>query len=485
MAVRAQEAQPRIDPMTGELLGEVILRTGENPNLLDEYGQPIDVAAPIPGEQLIITPAPVLGGDVAPAGTVAGTRPVVPLLRGSTIAEQRSQPGQLKTGDFSQDLVDVRQRPRPELAATGIRAGGFTIFPQVATRVSFTDNVTRALSNKKSDMLYAVSPSLRIDSNWGRHALSLQYSGDYGTYLDTRSERILSTNLAAQGRIDFSRADQLTLRASFATALEERDNVDVPAAVTRPGFVTRYEGQADYQRRFNRATINFRGNYALEQYGDSQEATGNQDNSDRDLTDAGSGLRLSYDVGPALQAFVDGEIDRRDYLNVASGDLDRSSWGWRTMVGVRLDATRRLRGEVSAGYLRRDYDASGLSPTQGPVVDANLAWLVTPLTTVVASAGAEVDETTLTGSSGVFTNRVAIGIAHELQRNVMLSADLGFERQDYKGADLSSSKIVVTMGANYQLTRNAALSLTGVYEDEISRQGVGQYVENSLTLGLV
>ncbi|MHA1523647.1 MAG: outer membrane beta-barrel protein [Alphaproteobacteria bacterium] len=472
-----QETQTLAEPQIG---ADVAPLVGET-DLFDVFAQPLDAATP--GLRGDISPAATLVLDPPLVGTGVPGRAAFPA--GPAPAGQRARAGQAVTGDFDADLVDIRQRQRPELDALGLKAGGFTFFPQVQTRAVFTDNVTRSLTNKKSDMLYAVSPSLRAVSNWGRHAVSLQYSGDYGTYLKTKAERIESTNLVARAQIDISRADQLVLRASFANDLEERDNVDVTAATTSPGTVTRYEARADYQHRFNRLSALLRGTYAIEKYGESQVAGSAQDNSDRDFTDAQAGLRLSYEVSPAARVFVDGEFDQRTYTHVATGALDRTSTGWRGAVGLRLAPIRRLRGEVSLGYLHRDYREAQLAPVDGLVLDANLAWLATPLTTIVASAGVEVDETTLAGASGVITRRLGVGVAHELLRSVIVSADLGYERESYEGLDRANSKIIATLGANYQLSRYAALTLTGVYEEEVERQGEGNYLENTLTLGLV
>ena len=487
LPARAQQAENLIDPLIDPQIGALVAPLGDETNLFNDFSQNLDTASvPLRGDvspaATLVLEAPLVAPEAAGTGTRrnAQGRPDQPLA-----GARQANGGPTVNGDFNDDLVDIRQRQRPELDPLGIRAGSFTFFPEISTRTQFTDNVTRALTDKKSDMLYAVSPSLRVQSNWGRHALSFRYTGDYGAYVDTSSEKIESTGFVAGGRIDFSRADRLTLRASFASDLEERDNVDVTGAVTSPGTVTRYEGQADYQHRFNRLSVNLRGNYAIEKYGESKTATGTQNNSDRDFNEAGTGLRLSYDVSPAARLFVDGLVDWRTYQNVPSGDVDRTSTGLRGAVGLRLAPARRLRGEVSLGYVYRDYRDGQLDAVDGVVVDANLAWLATPLTTVVVSAGSEVEETTLTGASALLTRRLGVGVAHELRRNLVVSADLGYERQSYEGANQSSSKIIATLGANYQVSRNAALTLTGVYEDELARQGDGQYVENTVTLGLV
>ena len=88
-----------------------------------------------------------------------------------------------------------------------------------------------------------------------------------------------------------------------------------------------------------------------------------------------STLRTGYEISPALTPFVEIEIGRRLY------DQEIDSAGFRALVrplaaraGLELDLGEKLSGEISAGWLREDFDDDRLEPLSTPTVNADLKW---------------------------------------------------------------------------------------------------------------
>jgi hypothetical protein len=60
--------------------------------------------------------------------------------------------------------VTVRDRPRPNYDALGLRAGSFLIFPKIEASEAHEDNVFAEETNEKSDWVTSVAPSVRVES---------------------------------------------------------------------------------------------------------------------------------------------------------------------------------------------------------------------------------------------------------------------------------------------------------------------------------
>ncbi len=107
--------------------------------------------------------------EAAAAGPVQPVAPVAPLTTGS-IRQANVVDGSL-VGDT------VRDAPR------GIRAGNFLLFPELIMRGGATSNVQGAAGGEAGSF-YRVDPSVRISSDWDRHALELNLRGNFTGYPD-------------------------------------------------------------------------------------------------------------------------------------------------------------------------------------------------------------------------------------------------------------------------------------------------------------
>ena len=77
---------------------------------------------------------------------------------------------------------------------------------------------------------------------------------------------------------------------------------------------------------------------------------------------------------------------------------------------------RLLTGEIAVGYLQRNYVDPTLQPIQGPTLDAALVYAFSALTNVKLTASTVVGETTVAGTSGVFTRNAGIEVEHAFRR---------------------------------------------------------------------
>jgi hypothetical protein len=212
---------------------------------------------------------------------------------------------------------------------------------------------------------------------------------------------------------------------------------------------------------------------------------GTIDESGRDRNQGELALRTSYELAPLRNVYVQGSVNTRKYDNSrdASG-YARSSDGYGLVVGTQYDLTGITFIDVFAGWRQQDYDDARLKTMSGWTAGAKLTWNVTRLTTVTADLTRDIEETTLAGASGYFATRTGLRADHELLRNLLLNARLGYEQDSFDGIGRDDDYYSAGLGAKYLIDRNFALSGGYTYRTRDSSAANSDFVENVVFLRL-
>src|SRR5262245_52290573 len=80
--------------------------------------------------------------------------------------------------------VGVRDRPRPEYDAAGIRWGGFRLVPELITAVEFNDNVFATDTVTDEDIIFHLDPKADLRSQWSNHELNFSLAAPSRFYND-------------------------------------------------------------------------------------------------------------------------------------------------------------------------------------------------------------------------------------------------------------------------------------------------------------
>ena len=196
---------------------------------------------------------------------------------------------------------------------------------------------------------------------------------------------------------------------SHEQAQESRSAINATSIGTRPDVVVNRASLAGNQR-FNRLTVQLRGNVIDTRYGNDIVAGVTESNADRDFTLYEEAVRPRWEFNPDLFFFSDISFNQRDYPTAAFTDgLNRTSNGERYRFGLSFgDTSPILRGLVSLGYGQQDYGNPLLVDIDGLLIDADLTWHITPLTTLQFTAATDVAETTTTDTGGVLERQYAL-----------------------------------------------------------------------------
>lgn len=379
----------------------------------------------------------------------------------------------------------VAERPRPDYDPAGVRLGGFLLLPDLTVTESFNSNIYATQNNPASDFITAVAPKLDLRSDWGSHALNLHADSTIVRYATHDSENYNDYTLAADGRVDVLRDLQLFGGAGYQVRHEPRSSPDNQNGI-EPTEYSVAAVNAGVEKTFNRLVMRLDGKAERYVYQDVSAANGatiSQSGRDRDQGELS--LRSGYEFAPHRQVYVLGAVNNRRYDNTLdSGGFARDSDGYLMALGTSYDIDGVIIVDIYAGYREQDYDDARLKTIGGWTSSGKLTWNVTRLTTVTGTLSREIEETTLANASGYFATVANLRADHELLRNLLLNASVGYEDDDFEGIGRSDRYYTGNIGAKYLLNRNFSLSAGYGYRTRNSDAASSDFSENVVFLRL-
>ncbi len=341
----------------------------------------------------------------------------------------------------------------------GIRRGSFIIFPEAEISVVALDNLFKSNTNARRDMALDFRPQVRVVSNWRQHAVEFRATGLSTFHNHFPSEDNRGGAFEARGRIDISRRTNVEVIAGLERSQEARGSINAASRLgDRAEVDTRKAGVA-FNHRFNRLSIQLRGTVSDVDYSGTTGETGAfTSNNERDVRTQEVAVRTQWDFKPTLAVFGETAFNWRDYGGTPSDGITRESHGERVRAGVSFGATsKRLRGEISMGYGHQQFEDSRLPEIRGIIVDANLAWRVSGLTSILLTARTDVGESTQAGSGGALARTAALEVRHAFQRHLIGTAGLRTTHQDYEGITLTERELAGLLGLEYYVNREVTL----------------------------
>lgn len=379
----------------------------------------------------------------------------------------------------------VLDRARPELDAKGGRVGSFTLFPSLTVDAFHDSNIFRTETDEVDDIITVTNPSVRLDSNWNNHRLSINGGAKIGRYVEEGAEDYEDYNFGVDGQIDITRRSNISAGVSFDKLHDDRGSPDETNGIN-PTESTLIKANTAFSQEFNRLKMKVGGNFSQYDYDDDATATGTTNNDDRDRDETEAFIRLGYEITPQYEAFLRTSYNIKEYdSRTDDNGLQRDSTGYEVRGGVRLDLGGVTFGDVFLGYLTQDYDDPTFSKTQGVTYGAALTWNASKLTTAKLDLSNTIGETTTSGASGTRDTRIAANVDHELRRNILIGANVSFSNSDFRGTTREDDTTAAGIYAKYMLSRYIHLRGSYDYESKDSTSANSDYDDNKFMLRLV
>ena len=289
---------------------------------------------------------------------------------------------------------------------------------------SYDNNLFASPSNRESDHLTLVSPSLELSAGSARQKLLIEAAADFGRYRAHPDEDFSDYRLALRSRQELT--PWLSLFGSLGTIRdhEGRDSPDADRSGDEP--TTYLAHNADLGIVFAAGPYQWRFGGTLEalRFDNVPSGDGTLINEDRDRNHYGLGLRLARRTSPQTQVFIQGQYDRRDYL--ASTDIfgfRRDSRGHRVSLGIRHLASGGLSVEGYLGYLGQRYVDPAFDDIAALDIGLSLELPVSPTTRWSAELRRELLETTEFGASGHLLTDLAVTFGRRITDRLQFNAD--------------------------------------------------------------
>lgn len=446
------------------------------------------VAASPAGAQTAVEGIGLRGTTARPAASASAKpvrRPVRKLPNAPVAAQIREPVAVLPAPPPAPEPVRKLPSQEDPWAPLGLRLGSLTALPAIEQSVGYDDNPNRLSGRKEGSLVSRTDAEVRLRSDWSRHELTGELRGGYSAYPDVTGADRPDGQGRLNLRVDVLRDTQIETEARFRLDTQRPGSPDLDAAVSERPLVASGGLSLGATQRFNRVTIGLRGSVDRTEYEDAKLSNGaTLDQSARNVTEYGVRLRAGYELSPGLTPFVEAGLDKRVNHSCETCTSTRDSNGVTARVGTTLELSRLVTGEISAGYQVRDYDDPAIKELRGAVFDAALIWQATPLTTVRLRGGTTLEDTTVTGATGIVTQRATLEVQHDLRRNLSVTGAVGFAQADYRGGGLVEETTTGQIRLDYKMTRSLVVRSSFTHERLRSTNPGSDYTANIALIGL-
>lgn len=355
--------------------------------------------------------------------------------------------------------------------AQGLHLGSFTLYPTMALGNEYDSNIYRRQQGAVGSYVAHFKPGFVLQSDWSRHELKVLFDTDLTVFsAQTDENNYHDIFLMLGGRFDVLRDSFFEANFNYNNVHEDRGSPDQQFAIT-PTFYDNKSLDMAYTHKFNRVSVKPGFKFSRLDYLNPTTGAGQKLLMDtRNHWEFIPELRVGYAIQPEYEAFVKFTWKQMDYDNLVliagvpgSVAQNRNSHGYNILAGMAFELTELLTGDISIGYLQRDYDAADIPSISGVNGFINLKWQPTTLTSVLFNFSRDINETTQRGTSGVVATSPSISIEHELLRNVVLSTGGSYSYNEYRGTTRTDDLFGAQVGAKYLLSQYLSLGLNYNY----------------------
>jgi hypothetical protein len=423
-------------------------------------------------------------GLLLPPGANAQiTEPLLPLPPTPSGPQAPAAPGQP-----TYPSQTVTQRPRPELDPLGLRVGDFFWFPRAEFDETYNSNIFATPSQTLSDLITVLEPSFDLLSSLPQNALNLHGSAPAQFYAGHPAQNTQDGFIGTDGWLDVTAGSSFFAGAEAAHLHVSRTSTNSPIDAAQPVTYWLYTANAGYRQTGLR--LGYQADIAVQntQY-NAVPAVGGVilPQSPSDTTISQAALRGSYELVPDYLGYIRAAGNLTDYTHTIPGGVRFNSTGYRADLGLQILPRHILSGEIYAGYLSQIYQVSGLGSISGFDAGGRLVYNVTRLTTATFTGLRTVipsNPTIGTTGTSYLATTVAGNIDHELLRNLLLNANIGYENDSYLGVSRTDKILSFGAGFKYLLNRNLYLGGSYGFQQRNSTVAGSGYTQNILMMRL-
>lgn len=371
--------------------------------------------------------------------------------------------------------VSVYERLPEPLQPQGHEVGDFLVFPSVGATGVYDDNIFATDTNRESDYIALVEPSLYVETRQDGLAVEGLVAARAYLYMDNPSQDEVEFDAQVDARQRVSESGEINGGLAFLRQVIDRGDVEDGGGTGDPRIAYRYIGELGYEASPGPWIYGVDGSVRYSDF---------IDQSDKNRTNYDLEGVLGYWATPNLMPYAEPYLELVEYDDsVDRNGFDRSAQRAGVRAGALYEFGDLLTLDGTVGASRWEFDDARFDNEWVWSADALAGWNVTPVTTVKFGAGRDEVNTTLAGSSLKTVNTVRLGVEHAFLPHVMAFADAEFSNVDFKDVGREDDDTTLAVGASYLISRMFWVSAGYTYDQRDSNVPA-DYERNMVWLSL-
>ena len=329
--------------------------------------------------------------------------------------------------------------------AAAVPWGPFSVTPSLGVGAGYNSNITASSANAISSPVWAVKPTVAMDTTVSGDRYVMGYLGNFTRYSNHTANNF-NTN-----ELQLAAENIYTSKLSSKTSADLLYSIDPPGSTQGPVTPT--------PNRFRQAAVkglvaygaqNAIGHLELEAAFQQKRYLNNRTVTLTSDLDSGNVTgRFYYRVAPKTQTFLElGQTGYRYLVNAST----QNSTERHAYVGATWDATAKTSGTLKLGLLRKDFSDATKSNFDGLGWEATVRWA--PLTYSTLDLQTARNTSDSTGVGAYLINRV-LGATWNHGWSNFVTTRLGYTWQgtEYVGNPRIDNTDRAVMGVEYRARR--------------------------------
>src|SRR5271166_2263283 len=406
-------------------------------------------------------------------GIGGGAAPIAPDVKADTRGAAETAPG-----------TTVTTRPHPEYDTPGVHVGDFYIRPDLTESIGYNNNLFGDNSGRGAFGI-ETRPSVSVSSNWARNSISATIAADNVIYPSQSNQGFTNWFANLGGSYDIGR-DQLQVQYTHASLHLTHVGID------SGNFNAPIPFQVDSVHLgylIPLARLSFEPNLTLQNYrfqnGSFTNALGitvpvNETQNNRNVLEGGVTTR--YELSPLRDLVLVVLGATQHFYDTPPGMPTQDSTSFEVLTGIDFNVNAVFRVRALVGYKQRNFTASVFQTRTAPVLDGEVIWTPTQVTTVTGSATRSIEDAISTTTNGFTYTDAKLRVDHEYRRNILLGAYAEVQAADYSANQGTQQIYGGGFSATWRLNRNMSLIGSYTYAYQNASQGLVRSYSQSIAL---
>ena len=360
------------------------------------------------------------------------------------------------TRSWSQTMTDSPERyrhdvagarPQPAYDPLGARIGGLIAHANGDFGIGYNSNIFSRASEPVGDSFSRISPSLRLSSDWGRHAVSISGNAVFTRFFHQRDQDSDEYQVQAAGNAALGDSSSISPLVEYAREAEPRGSTGNRLTAGEPVYMRRFS--ASIGARYVGPAITAETLFVFRELRYEPVTIDGVSLSQGFRASNGFGGRgtLVYKATPSASLLVQlvGDVTRNPHHEFC---CLRNAHGYALLGGIRLDNSGMIVGQAAIGYRQRYFEGSKTS-SHGLTYDARIEWYPTALMTVTLTAEQQFRNSGIAAANTALVGTQSLSLDYELLRNLIVNVQGEHESDSYRRIDAHSDLKTLSFSATY------------------------------------